>query len=157
MKIKIPHNIKEEFEKYCKLNEINDIDDLAFKCFITGFNIEKYGPTPMGQREVVEKVVEVEKIIEKIIEKEVPITDDSKIQEFLNEINKLKEKYRSLEDITQDKDTQLLTLSSQTQFYQTQIKGLQQEINKQKEGPLKKLMRGDFLKGSNLNKNLYDD
>ena len=66
-------------------------------------------------------------------------------------------KTEETQDITQDKDTQLLTLSSQTQFYQTQIKGLQQEINKQKEGPLKKLMRGDFLKGSNLNKNLYDD
>jgi len=157
MKIDIPQNIKEEFEKYCELNEIGGVDELAFRCFISGFNIEKYGPTPMGQKEVIEKVVEVEKIIEKIVEIEIPITDDVKIQEFLTQIEKLKKEYRNLENITQEKDTKLITLSSQTQFYQTQIKGLQQEITKQKEGPLKKLMRGDFLRGSNLKKNLYDD
>ena len=49
-----------------------------------------------------------------------------------------------------------MTLSSQTEYYQTQIKGLQNEITRQKEGPLKKLMRGDFLRGSNMNNNLYD-
>ena len=157
MKIEIPDNIKEEFEKYCKLNEITEIDGLAFKCFTIGFNVEKYGPTPRGQKEVIEKVIEVEKIIEKIVEKEVPITDDSKVQEFLDQISKLKQEYRNLEDITQNKDTQLLTLSSQTEFYEIQIKGLQNEINKQKEGPLKKIMRGDFLRGSNLNKRLYDE
>ena len=157
MKIEIPHNIKEEFEKYCKINEIEDIDNLAYRCFLSGFNIEKYGPTPIGQKEVVEKVVEVEKIIEKIVEKEIPVTDDSKIQEFLNQIKELKNQYKKLENITEEKDTKLQSLSSQTQFYETQIKGLQNEIKKQKDGPLKKLMRGDFLRGSNLKNNLYDD
>tara|TARA_R110001583_G_scaffold59794_2_gene177720 strand:+ start:66 stop:536 length:471 start_codon:yes stop_codon:yes gene_type:complete len=156
MKIEIPQNVKEEFEQYCKLNEIKEIDDLAFRCFISGFNIEKYGPTPMGHKEVIEKVIEVEKIIEKIVEIEIPITDDSKIQEFLTEIQKLKDQYKNLEDITGEKDSQLITLSSQTEYYQTQIKGLQNEITRQKEGPLKKLMRGDFLRGSDMKKNLYD-
>ena len=156
MKIEIPQNIKEEFEQYCKLNEIKEIDNLAFRCFISGFNIEKYGPTPMGHKEVIEKVIEVEKIIEKIVEKEIPITDDSKMQEFLTEIQKLKDQYKDLENITGEKDSQLITMSSQTEYYQTQLKGLQNEITRQKEGPLKKLMRGDFLRGSNLKKNLYD-
>jgi len=156
MKIEIPQNIKEEFEQYCKLNEIKEIDDLAFRCFISGFNIEKYGPTPMGHKEVIEKVIEVEKIIEKIVEKEIPITDDSKMQEFLTEIQELKDQYKDLENITGEKDSQLITLSSQTEYYQTQIKGLQNEITRQKEGPLKKLMRGDFLRGSDMKKNLYD-
>ena len=156
MKIEIPQNIKEEFEQYCKLNEIKEINDLAFRCFISGFNIEKYGPTPMGHKEVIEKVIEVEKIIEKIVEKEIPITDDSKIQEFLTEIQELKDQYKDLENITGEKDSQLITLSSQTEYYQTQIKGLQNEITRQKEGPLKKLMRGDFLRGSDMKKNLYD-
>ena len=119
MKIEIPQNVKEEFEQYCKLNEIKEIDDLAFRCFISGFNIEKYGPTPMGHKE-------------------------------------LKDQYKNLEDITGEKDSQLITLSSQTEYYQTQIKGLQNEITRQKEGPLKKLMRGDFLRGSDMKKNLYD-
>tara|TARA_R110000765_G_scaffold407239_1_gene504486 strand:- start:33 stop:503 length:471 start_codon:yes stop_codon:yes gene_type:complete len=156
MKIEIPQNIKEEFEQYCKLNEIKEINDLAFRCFISGFNIEKYGPTPMGHKEVIEKVIEVEKIIEKIVEKEIPITDDSKMQEFLTEIQELKDQYKDLENITGEKDSQLITLSSQTEYYQTQIKGLQNEITRQKEGPLKKLMRGDFLRGSDMKKNLYD-
>ena len=136
MKIEIPQNVTEEFEQYCKLNEIKEIGDLAFRCFISGFNIEKYG--------------------EKIVEKEIPITDDSKIQEFLTEIQELKDQYKNLENITGEKDSQLMTLSSQTEYYQTQIKGLQNEITRQKEGPLKKLMRGDFLRGSNMNNNLYD-
>ena len=156
MKIEIPQNIKEEFEQYCKLNEIKEINDLAFRCFISGFNIEKYGPTPMGHKEVIEKVIEVEKIIEKIVEKEIPITDDRKMQEFLTEIQELKDQYKDLENITGEKDSQLITLSSQTEYYQTQIKGLQNEITRQKEGPLKKLMRGDFLRGSDMKKNLYD-
>ena len=156
MKIEIPQNVTEEFEQYCKLNEIKEIGDLAFRCFISGFNIEKYGPTPMGHKEVIEKVIEVEKIIVKIVEKEIPITDDSKIQEFLTEIQELKDQYKNLENITGEKDSQLMTLSSQTEYYQTQIKGLQNEITRQKEGPLKKLMRGDFLRGSNMNNNLYD-
>ena len=61
-----------------------------------------------------------------------------------------------MEEITSDKDTQLLSLSSQTQFYKTQIKGLKQEVEKRK-GPLQRLLKGDFLSGSRLNKNLYDD
>ena len=152
MKIEILEELEEEFQKFCKINELEDVNKEAYSCFISGFNIKKYGPTPIGQKEVVEKVIEVEKIIERIIEIEVPITDDIKLQEFLTEINKLK----NLEEITGEKDTQIQTLSSQTQFYKTQVAGLQQEIEK-RNGPLQRLMRGDFLKGSNLGKNLYDD
>ena len=156
MKIEITQEIEEELQKFCKLNEIEDMDAEAHRCFISGFNVRKYGPTPVGQQKVVEKVVEVEKIIEKIIEKEVPITDDSKVQEFIEQITTLKREYENLQEITSDKDTQILSLSSQTQFYQTQLKGLKQEVEKRK-GPLQRLMRGDFLSGSKLNKNLYND
>ena len=156
MNIKILDELREEFEQFCRLNKIEDIDAEAYKCFISGFNVRKYGPTPVGQQKVVEKVVEVEKIIEKIIEKEIPVTDDSKVQEFIEEINKLKKEYENSEKITSVKDTQILSLSSQTQFYETQIKGLKKEVEK-RTGPLQRLMRGDFLKGSRLNKNLYDE
>ena len=156
MKIELKEEIIQEFEQFCRLNKIEDIDKEAYKCFVSGFNVRKYGPTPMCQQKVVEKVVEVEKIIEKIIEKEIPVTDDSKVQEFIEQINKLKKEYENLEQITTEKDTQILSLSSQTQFYETQIKGLKKEVER-RTGPLQRLMRGDFLKGSRLNKNLYDD
>jgi len=156
MNIEIKQEIVEELQRFCKLNEIEDVGAEAHRCFISGFNVRKYGPTPVGQQKVVEKIVEVEKIIEKIIEKEIPITDDSKVQEFIEQINILKKEYENLQEITSDKDTQILSLSSQTQFYQTQLKGLKQEVEKRK-GPLQRLMRGDFLSGSKLNKNLYDE
>jgi len=156
MKIKVLEELEDEFRKFCKLNEIEDINKEAYNCFISGFNVRKYGPTPIGQKEVVEKVVEVEKIIEKIIEKEVPITDDVKIQEFIKEIENLKNNYNDLQGLTNEKDNQIKALSSQTQFYKTQISGLQKEMEK-RTGPLQRLMRGDFLRGSKLNNNLYDD
>ena len=78
------------------------------------------------------------------------------LQRFCKQINILKKEYENLQEITSDKDTQILSLSSQTQFYQTQLKGLKQEVEKRK-GPLQRLMRGDFLSGSKLNKNLYDE
>jgi len=156
MNIKVLEELEEEFRNFCKLNEIENIDKEAYNCFISGFNVRKYGSTPIGQKEVVEKVVEVEKIIEKIIEKEVPITDDVKIQEFIEEIQNLKNRYNDLEGITNEKDTQIKTLSSQTQFYKTQVSGLKQEIEK-RTGPLQRLMRGDFMRGSKLDNNLYDD
>tara|TARA_R110000803_G_scaffold47825_5_gene99614 strand:- start:8070 stop:8540 length:471 start_codon:yes stop_codon:yes gene_type:complete len=156
MIVEIPYDLEGEFKRYCETNGVENLDDVALRCFISGFNIEKYGPTPMGHKEVVEKVVEVEKIIEKIVSVEVPVTDDREVNKFIEQITNLREKYQSLEDTMTEKDKRMQTLSAQTEFYKTQVNGLQQEMKK-KSGPLQKLMRGDFLRGSNLGKNLYDE
>ena len=60
MKIELTEEIIEEFKRFCRLNKIQNVEDEAYKCFISGFNVKKYGPTPLGQQKVVEKVVEVE-------------------------------------------------------------------------------------------------
>jgi len=39
-------NIKEEIEEYCKLNNIDNVDDVINKCLKQGFDILKYGYFP---------------------------------------------------------------------------------------------------------------
>jgi hypothetical protein len=84
----IPKKVYEEVEKYCKLNQIENINDFMFQCFKQGFDIKKYGllGDDSGKTGVIqEKIVEVEVIREKrvevpievikevIVEKEIPI------------------------------------------------------------------------------------
>lgn len=40
--------LNEEFLNFCKLNNVNDINQFAEKVFQRGFTIEKYGETPKG-------------------------------------------------------------------------------------------------------------
>lgn len=87
--------LDDEFLKYCELNNIHDTEKFAKEVFKRGFNIIKYGETPMGfsSEKVVEKIVEkevikeipVEKIIERTVEviKEVPV---EKIVEVIKEV-----------------------------------------------------------------------
>lgn len=42
----IKQNIEDNILKYCKLNNIEDIDKFVNKCLLNGFNIEKYGVNP---------------------------------------------------------------------------------------------------------------
>ena len=81
-------NLKKEFDIYCKLNEIEDIDEFIEKCAKDGLVLDKYGVAPFlpksqiqeipVEKEVIkEVVVEVEKevIVEKIVTKEVDNKD----------------------------------------------------------------------------------
>jgi len=109
---KIPSTLDKEIEMFCELNEIEDKDELILGCIKGGFAIEKFGRTPVkGGKEIIEKEIEVEvekevikeiekivevpveKIIEvpveKIVEVEKVITDNSKIQEYVEKVNKL--------------------------------------------------------------------
>ena len=76
--------LRKEFEEYCELNEIEDVEDFIGKCTKDGFTLDKYGVAPFlpksqiqeipVEKEVIKEViVEVEKevIVEKIITKEI--------------------------------------------------------------------------------------
>ena len=39
--IKIPSNLKENIEAYCKLNEVEDVNDFVIKCTKDGINIRQ--------------------------------------------------------------------------------------------------------------------
>lgn len=75
--------LDDEFLKYCELNKIHDVEKLSKEIFKKGFNIVKYGETPMGSSS--QKIVEKEVIVEKIVEviKEVPV---EKIVEVIKEV-----------------------------------------------------------------------
>jgi hypothetical protein len=91
--------------EYCKLNDIENIDEFMYKCFQEGFNIKKYGLLGGEVRgEVtVEVPVEVIKEVEKIVEiiKEVPVevikevekiiytSDDTQVNEMSLKIEEL--------------------------------------------------------------------
>tara|TARA_R110002020_G_scaffold214696_3_gene421778 strand:+ start:4274 stop:4711 length:438 start_codon:yes stop_codon:yes gene_type:complete len=82
--------LRKEFEEYCKLNEIEDVEDFIGKCTKDGFTLDKYGVAPFlpksqiqeipVEKEVIKEVivevpVEKEVIIEKIITKEIDNTE----------------------------------------------------------------------------------
>ena len=46
MKIEILEELEEEFQKFCKINELEDINKEAYSCFISGFNIKKIRTNP---------------------------------------------------------------------------------------------------------------
>jgi hypothetical protein len=58
-------NFKEVYD-YCYLNQIIDMNSFVNKCFKQGFDIQKYGMLggETVEPEVIEKIVEVEKIVE---------------------------------------------------------------------------------------------
>tara|TARA_R110000824_G_C15181806_1_gene673854 strand:+ start:541 stop:987 length:447 start_codon:yes stop_codon:yes gene_type:complete len=116
-----PTQIK-EFETYCKLNEIEDVDNFIVKCSKDGLTLDKYGVAPFLpksqiqevpiEKEIVKEVikevlVEKEVIVEKIVTKEV---DNSELLDTLEGhkktiiekdtlINKQKEELKKQEDI----------------------------------------------------------
>ena len=45
--IYIKDKILKELKEYCKLNDIEDVNDFVNKCVIKGFTIAKFGTSPM--------------------------------------------------------------------------------------------------------------
>ena len=92
--------LDKEFIKYCELNKIDDIENLANEVFNKGFLLVKYGETPKGfsskptvvEKEII-KEVPVEKVVEKIVKvpvevekiKEVPV-EKVVIKEIVKEV-----------------------------------------------------------------------
>jgi len=100
--IEIGKELIEEIEGYCKLNDIEVMDEFIHTMLEKGFNIEKYGNVPEMYKpdaEIIEKPVEVikeviktievpvEKIVEKVVEviKEVEVPVEV-IKEVIKEI-----------------------------------------------------------------------
>lgn len=47
MKLELNDDLFNEINEYCKLNNIENVDKFTHKLIKTGFNIEKYGTTPI--------------------------------------------------------------------------------------------------------------
>jgi hypothetical protein len=71
-----------DVEEFCKLNKIENVEEFLFKCFIGGYEIEKYGllQNSGGSRE---KWVEKEVIVEKRVEVPVEVIIEKPIIEYV--------------------------------------------------------------------------
>jgi hypothetical protein len=104
------NNTIQSVTEYCKLNDIENIDEFMFKCFQEGFNIRKYGllgkTLNEGEKDlktggIEEKQVEIEVIREirvevpveviKEVEKIIYTTDDTQVNELLLKIQQLEQ------------------------------------------------------------------
>ena len=87
--------IKEEIEKYCNLNSINNIDDFINDCLTIGFNVKKYGYSPQNnfniEQNIISKIENNDKdktpIIDKTIKEEENI-DKNNIDKKAVKVNK---------------------------------------------------------------------
>lgn len=99
----INKELLKEIKEYCKLNDliVRDIINIAL---IRGFDIEKFGLTPTSANKE-RKPVEVIKIVEKVVEKIVKVSDDTKSNKLLKEIEELQEEIEnSLDNIEKLED-----------------------------------------------------
>ena len=134
--MEIPKILKDEIWDYCRLNNVNNIDDFTMKLLKQGFTMEKFGATPISKEKIVEKIVEkiievpVEKIVEKIVEvsvdKEVYITDDAQTKKLTDEIERL-QKLKKIHDMDQSNMTkEMLELMGK-------VKNLEKELESEKK------------------------
>ena len=70
--IKLPSQLKENIEAYCKLNEIEDVTDFSIKCTKDGLTLDKYGVAPFLPKSQIQEVP-IEKEIVKEVIKEIPV------------------------------------------------------------------------------------
>ena len=92
MEVKLTTSQLKSVQEYCKLNNIEDVDNFISKCFTNGLNIEKYGllGNDSGKTSIVsEKQVEIEVIREIRVEVPVEVIKEVEvIREVIKEIIK---------------------------------------------------------------------
>jgi hypothetical protein len=97
-------------QKFCELNNIEDVEKYIQYCFKKGYAIDKYGLINGKEPEVIE--IEVEKIVEKIVDKPCDETKikllEGTLQTLKKELSLKNEKINQLEEMaTQFKDVVL--------------------------------------------------
>lgn len=108
--LKLSDSDLQNVQKFCELNNIEDIEKYIQYCFKKGYAIDKYGLVNGKEPEVIE--IEVEKIVEKFVDKP---CDETKIKLLEGTLQTLKkelllknEKINQLEEMaTQFKDVVL--------------------------------------------------
>jgi len=141
------NKLKKEFEEYCKLNEIEEVDFFISKCTKDGLLLDKYGVAPFlpksqiqevpVEKEVVKEVIkeviiEKEVIVEKIVSKEVDNTElleelerirkeselkDIKITEQKEELDKQEEILEHFKNVTVNRRAQYMKTSNLNDTY----------------------------------------
>ena len=108
--LKLSDSDLQNVQKFCELNNIEDIEKYIQYCFKKGYAIDKYGLINGKEPEVIQ--IEVEKIVEKIVDKPCDETKikllEGTLQTLKKELSLKNEKINQLEDmVTQFKDVVL--------------------------------------------------
>lgn len=64
MSIEIPKNLEKEIKDFAKLNEVQGIDNFVIECLRDGFNIAKYGYSPIDNFKKENKPFKTENYVE---------------------------------------------------------------------------------------------
>ena len=74
--------LKKEFTDYCKLNEIEDMEDFVVKCSKDGLTLDKYGVSPFLPKSQIQEVPVEKEIIKEVI-KEIPVEKEVIIEKIV--------------------------------------------------------------------------
>lgn len=133
-----------DLTSFCKLNQIELIEDFVKLCFRKGYYIEKYGLLNQGQ---------LPDVIDREFEKEVMVEDSSKIEELQNEIYVLKGKLENQKEVECSKlQETLMGLNRQLGEKNKQIEDLNKKIEELEN--LTKTSYAFYLKNSNITEKL---
>jgi len=106
--IMIDKELYSDIEDYCAINEL-DVAKILNKALKKGFDIEKFGLTPTSAKKL-NKPVEVIKTVEKIVEKIVKVSDDTKVNGLLLNIDELSESMRKCSERLAVRDESIANL-----------------------------------------------
>ena len=114
--IKLPNTLKNNIDSYCKLNEIEDVEDFTLKCTKDGLTLDKYGIAPFLPKSQIQEVP-VEKEIVKEVIKEIPvekeiivekiITKEVKDKHLIEELDKLKVELQEAKSVIEEQKSRM--------------------------------------------------
>ena len=129
-----------DINKFCELNEIEEIGGYLNLCLRKGHYLEKYGLLNQGQ---------LPEVIEREFEKEVIVEDNSKIEELQNEIYILKGKLEDQKEVECGKlQETIMELNRQLGDRNRLVRDLTTKVNELES--LTKSYYAFYLKSSNL-------
>lgn len=172
--LNIPKIDGEDVKSFCKLNEVENIDNFLYSCFKKGYYIEKYGLYGNTEPVFIDKIVEVpvEKIVEKVvvddsfwqeerkqyllkIEEQAKIFQDN--QKLEEERQKFSTKIQEMEKNFQDLEKKNTMLSETLQSLRGQIVDKDKKISDLESvvmAPSPEFLKARYMVGSNLSQTL---
>jgi hypothetical protein len=112
-------DLEDEILNYCKVNNINNVDDFKKNILKVGFTIEKFGAVPNAR--TTEKIIE--KVIEIPVEKNVYITNDEELKNLTNKIN-------DLEKLVGDYKSNINNYEEENKTLKNKINDLEEKLSK---------------------------
>tara|TARA_R110000824_G_scaffold52896_4_gene146793 strand:- start:7115 stop:7555 length:441 start_codon:yes stop_codon:yes gene_type:complete len=138
-----------EFEGYCKLNEIDGVEDFIIKCAKDGLTLDKYGVAPFLPKSQIQEVPIEKEIIKEVI-KEIPIEKEVIVEKIITREVKDTQLIEELEKLKKE----LLEANNLIKKQKNKIKEQDDVLEHFKNVTVNR--RAKHLRSSNLNDTYYD-